>query len=511
MATPQEKLAQALKELQKLQKDTDIAIISVSDLSAPHKKILRNNGFIKGIIKGWYISTRPDERDGDTTSWYMSFWNFTSAYINSRFGTNWCLSPEQSLILHSGNTIIPNQLLVRSPKANNNIVQLLHGTSILDNKLEIINQSSRTTKDGLQLYSLENGLIAVGETFFKRNSIDARACLSLLKDGSILLEKLLDGGHSVVAGRLAGALRNIRNDKLADTILKTMKSAGYDIRENDPFAEKLTFTLDSRETSPHAIRIRLMWNQMRETVIANFPASKELPTDVNAYLKKVEDNYTDDAYNSLSIEGYRVTEELIEKVKSGSWSPNDNETDRDAKNAMAARGYYQAFQTVKESIRAILGGANSGEIGDNDHGDWYRELFAPSVTSGILKAAELAGYRSSQVYIKASMHTPLSPDALRDAMPALFDLLKEEDEASVRAVLGHFIFVFIHPYMDGNGRIARFLFNAMLASGGHSWTVIPLAQRDTYMAALEQASVHGDITAFAQFLAALVEESSKTK
>ena len=61
------------------------------------------------------------------------------------------------------------------------------------------------------------------------------------KDGSILLRKLLDGGHSVVAGRLVGALRNIGNDKLADTILKTMKSAGYDVRENDPFAEKLTF------------------------------------------------------------------------------------------------------------------------------------------------------------------------------------------------------------------------------------------------------------------------------
>jgi Fic family protein len=59
-----------------------------------------------------------------------------------------------------------------------------------------------------------------------------------------------------------------------------------------------------------------------------------------------------------------------------------------------------------------------------------------------------------------------------------------------------FIFVFIHLYLDGNGRIGRFLFNVMLASGGYSWTVVPLAQRDTYMAALEQASVEGDITTF---------------
>lgn len=34
----------------------------------------------------------------------------------------------------------------------------------------------------------------------------------------------------------------------------------------------------------------------------------------------------------------------------------------------------------------------------------------------------------------------------------------------VRAVLGHFFFVYIHPYMDGNGRLGRFLMNALFAS-----------------------------------------------
>jgi len=47
------------------------------------------------------------------------------------------------------------------------------------------------------------------------------------------------------------------------------------------------------------------------------------------------------------------------------------------------------------------------------------------------------------------MHVPLNRDAVVDAMPALFDLLREEKEPAVRAVLGHFIFVYIHPYMDG--------------------------------------------------------------
>jgi Fic family protein len=64
--------------------------------------------------------------------------------------------------------------------------------------------------------------------------------------------------------------------------------------------------------------------------------------------------------------------------------------------------------------------------------------------------------------------------------------------------------VSIHPYFDGNGRMGRFLMNAMLASGGYPWTVIPLAQRTRYMNALESASVGQDIRPFAELLSELV-------
>lgn len=63
--------------------------------------------------------------------------------------------------------------------------------------------------------------------------------------------------------------------------------------------------------------------------------------------------------------------------------------------------------------------------------------------------------------------------------------------------------------MDGNGRMGRFLMNAMLASGGYPWTVIPVEARDRYMEALEMASVEQDIKPFAEFVAWLVEEGMK--
>jgi len=53
--------------------------------------------------------------------------------------------------------------------------------------------------------------------------------------------------------------------------------------------------------------------------------------------------------------------------------------------------------------------------------------------------------------------------------------------------------------MEGNGRMARFLMNVMLASGGFPWTAIPVQERGPYMAALESASVGGDIEPFTIF------------
>lgn len=506
MASPSEKLAQSLELLGKLQNENGIAIVHAGDMTRTHKERLVKNGFLKEVIKGWYISKRPEELDGDTTSWYTSFWHFAAAYINSRFGDNWCLSPEQSLLLHGGDKSVPAQLIVRSPNANNNKIDLIYGTSFFDIKLEIPKKQNRIINDGIQQYSLEAAIIAVNAEFFRSNVVDARVCLSMIKDSSQVLSLLLAGEHSVIAGRLAGAFRNIGKDKIADDIISTMKSADFIVREEDPFQQNVFNIFTARDVSPYANRIKLMWENMREVVIDNFPESPGLPMDAEKYLELVDENFSEDAYHSLSIEGYKVTQQLIERVRHGDWNPDEIQADKYQKDAMAARGYYLAFEEVKNSIRKIFKGKSAGEIVGQDHGTWYRELFSPSVIAGILKPSDLAGYRNAQVYIKGSKHTPPSFDAVRDAMPVLFELLKEESAAGVRVVLGHFIFVYIHPYMDGNGRIGRFIMNAMLASGGYPWTIIPVEKRNNYMAALEKASINQDIKDFTRFIATLTEK-----
>jgi len=132
MATPAEKLAQSLEVFSKFQNEKGLAVIKANELSRIQRELLIANGLIREGIKGWYISMRPDEQVGDSISWYTSFWYFASIYFNERFGEEWCLSAEQSLAIHSGNMSVPKQLLVKSPKGQNNNIKLLHGTSFFD-------------------------------------------------------------------------------------------------------------------------------------------------------------------------------------------------------------------------------------------------------------------------------------------------------------------------------------------------------------------------------------------
>ena len=502
MTGPSEKLAQSLAVLREIQKAKDSPVVKSSDISRTHLERLVNSGFLMKVVGGWYIQSDPTAATGDTTAWYVSYWRFIAEYVRERLEDDWCLSADVSLDVQTGNWTVLPQLMVRSPKCNNSSVSLPFGCSIFFLKAECAVRIVKESRYGLNIYSIPEALVMASPALFQRNSITARTALATIRDAEEVLPYLLDKGRSSRAGRLVGAFGNVQMASVAEGIKSTMNRFGYVIREEDPFSDKYEFT---RDISPYATRIRLMWGSLRSAVLSVKPTAPAAMTSED-YLKDVEDRYRQDAYHSLSIEGYKVSEELIEKVRSGNWKPSENASDRDEKAALAARGYWQAFQEVKNSIRSVFRGGNAGVIVEKEHRIWYQEMFAPSVMAGIIKASDIVGYRNNQVYIRNSMHTPLNADAVRDAMPVLFDLLKTEEDAWVRAVLGHFIFTFIHPYMDGNGRMGRFLMNVMLASGGYRWTIIRKETRDKYMSALERASVEGDIGDFASLLASLLDK-----
>jgi hypothetical protein len=121
---------------------------------------------------------------------------------------------------------------------------------------------------------------------------------------------------------------------------------------------------------------------MREPVMERFPAAPGLPKDTRTYMQQPDDVYVTDAWHALSIEGYRVITELIERVRNQDWNPDNNEEDREQRNALAARGYYLACQVVRDSVTRVLKGENIGIIAEKTHRIWYR-LFSPGVTTAV--------------------------------------------------------------------------------------------------------------------------------
>src|SRR6202158_6119482 len=358
MATPNEKLAESLDVLKALQ-EGGRRVFRSDDLSRVHRERLVENGFLQEVIKGWLISTSPGARGGESTPWYASFWEFCAVYSAERFGNEWHLSAEESLWLHGEKTVIPEQVVVCSPKGTNHLIKLLYGTSLYDLKVpEMPPAPNLVMREALRLFSPAASLVGVGETFFARNPVESQVVLASLANASDLLRLLLDGGNSTKAGYLAGAFRRIGRPELADEIVRRMKRAGYAVRKSDQFEAGQAFGMPRPGAAPIVGRLEMMWQATRDTVIKSFPKAPGLPKDSGAYLQSVDEIYLSDAYHSLSIEGYSVTPDLIEKVRQGGWNPDRNERDRKDRDTLAARGYWLAFQVVKESVGKVLNGKN---------------------------------------------------------------------------------------------------------------------------------------------------------
>ena len=79
MPTPNEKLAESLDALSALQQEGR-RVFRSEDLSRVNRERLLTNGFLQEVMKGWLISSSPSARDGDSTPWYASFWEFCAHY-----------------------------------------------------------------------------------------------------------------------------------------------------------------------------------------------------------------------------------------------------------------------------------------------------------------------------------------------------------------------------------------------------------------------------------------------
>ena len=130
------------------------------------------------------------------------------------------------------------------------------------------------------------------------------------------------------------------------------------------------------------------------------------------------------------------------------------------------------------------------------------------IMSGV---AEDAGrYRTARVRIAGANFMPPPSSEVKPRMNELLTWLKENpDEYTPMELVAvfHHRFVQIHPFIEGNGRTARLLMNAILMKFGYPFIVIVLTQdRSRYLKTLMEADL-GNASAFVNFVARCVERT----
>jgi len=119
-------------------------------------------------------------------------------------------------------------------------------------------------------------------------------------------------------------------------------------------------------------------------------------------------------------------------------------------------------------------------------------------------------YRKNKAIITGSKYSLPKPEKLNLLMKNFSvnipKILKEKHPVEAAAII-HKEFVFINPFIDGNGRTARLLMNLVLLQKGYNIAIIPLVTRREYIEYLEKA--HESDKDFINFIARMVRETQK--
>lgn len=198
-------------------------------------------------------------------------------------------------------------------------------------------------------------------------------------------------------------------------------------------------------------------------------------------------------WSSNAIEGNTLTESetkvLLEDGLTVGGKP--------LKDTFEALGHAQAYDFMFSLLR-------SHQISESDILTMHR-LFYKDINPNI------AGhYRTKSVIITGSKHPVCQVEKIQVEIDKLLQWIVSERSnyhpVEFAAKL-HKRFVFIHPFIDGNGRISRLLMNTVLIQDGYMLAIIPPILRQEYISLLEQA--HKDDRPFIDFIAERVFESEK--
>lgn len=495
-----------------------------SELPSSHAtRVLRDEGLVTETPGGWaWVALGPENPDGEEALRH-NYWRLVKIALEEYHPAE--IFRISAVRLSIGDTAVPQTLHVRhAANASKHSLEVSDGFDILlvpdEGVAEGKSATSNDTRPAragaveLPLSSAERTLLSltVGDVRDHRDLVLAWLRSLVVAQPALEAAYVANPRHVLMA-RMGHLAVDVGNHRLAEQIerllaahhrhhvSRTITGVGVEI----VVPSYITATPSTRDPGLDRLQARIS----RGAAVVNERVSGMegtlTPMAEATVIRIARAAKLEDTYHSTTIEGYRITKEEVRAVIDG--VPYEGRTPDEITRMMALKGYSRAFDRTLALIHEAFqrGGP---EVSEGMIFDLYLELWGPSIDAGLVGVADMRGWRESPVFIRRSRHVPPAPEKVSRYMAQFVDQVAGLDVGPItRAIITHWGFVHIHPFMDGNGRLARLLMNYMLASAGLPWTTIRADERSDYFRALERAHVEDDFAALAEFLREDIRQS----
>ncbi|XP_040207831.1 protein adenylyltransferase FICD isoform X1 [Rana temporaria] len=216
-----------------------------------------------------------------------------------------------------------------------------------------------------------------------------------------------------------------------------------------------------------------------------------IPKGSSALRRVMEESYYHHIYHTVAIEGNTLSLSEIRHIIETRYSvPGKSLEEQNEVVGMHAAMTYMNTTLV----------SRIGFVTINDILEIHRRVL------GYVDPVEAGRFRTTQVFV--GHHIPPHPREVEKHMQELVLWLNSDEAMSLHPVefsaLAHYKLVYIHPFIDGNGRTSRLLMNLILMQAGYPPVTIRKEQRSEYYHVLELAN-EGDVRPFIRFIAKCTE------
>lgn len=221
-----------------------------------------------------------------------------------------------------------------------------------------------------------------------------------------------------------------------------------------------------------------------------------IPKGSSALRRVMEETYYHHIYHTVAIEGNTLTLSEIRHILETRYAVPGKSLEE--QNEVI--GMHAAMKYINTTLVSRI-----GSVTMDDMLEIHRRVL------GYVDPVEAGRFRRTQVLV--GHHIPPHPRDVEKQMQEFTQWLNSEDAMNLHpvefAALAHYKLVYIHPFIDGNGRTSRLLMNLILMQAGYPPITIRKEQRSEYYHVLEVAN-EGDVRPFIRFIAKCTEVTLDT-